>query len=228
MRLARFAVLCLLVGLAPAAHADPVLDAIRAEAARAEISGFERTTRAEKQTDSGPIVTTRVDRYNPKATKDTQWTLLSVNGRSPKRSEIAEHKARVTSYPVPGFYLLNAILAGEPTLATDAKGRRVYRWDKLPPNSLPTPGPDVSARLAAEAVVERVDGKPILSLVRIYAPQPFPILAVARMKKFDLTSVYQFGVGGKPVLVAQTSMTDVSAPFGRGEKQVSQISFRPI
>lgn len=228
MKLARFASLIPLVLLATTARADPLLETIRSEAARAEVSGFERTTRAENQTDNGPVMTVRIDRFNPRAPRGKQWTLVSVNGRPPTGKEISEHRKRVTSYPVPGFYLLRAILAGEPTRTVDARGRSVYRWEKLPPGSLPTPGPDVSERLAAEATLETVAGRPVFTRVRIYAPQPFPIMAVARMKAFDLMSVYQLGEGGKTVLVAQTSKTDVSAPFGQGERQVSQISFRPI
>ncbi len=223
----RIAAVFSLLLLAPAAWADPILDTIRAEAARAEVGGFERTTREEKLTEDGPVVTIRVDRFNPQAPKDKQWTLMTVNGRPATRAESNEHKRRVSSYPVPGFYLLSAILAGEPIRTSDARGRTVYRWEKLPPGSLPTTGPDVSTQLAAEALVEKVSGKPMFTRVRIYAPQPFSFMAVAKMKAFDLVNMYQPGDGGKTMLVAQTSMTDISAPFGQGGRQVSQISFRP-
>jgi len=228
LRLARLSLLVPLFLLASAAAADPVLDSIRAEAARAEASGFERTTREEKQTDAGPEVTVRVDRFNPQAPKDKQWTLLTVNGRPATKAENNEHKRKVSSYPVPGFYMLSAIMAAEPIRTTDAKGRTLYRWEALPAGSLPTAGPDVSPQLAAEATVEKVGGRPMFTKVRIFAPRPFSFMAVARMKEFDLTSVYQPGNGGTHMLVAQISRTDISAPFGKGGKQVSQISFRPI
>jgi hypothetical protein len=226
--LGRLAVLTMLLLGATGARADATLNQLRAEAARAEVMGFERTTRAETQTDDGPVISTQMDRFNPRAPAARQWTLLSVDGRKPTAKEIAEHRKRVTSFPVPGFYRLSAVLAGEPVRLTDAQGRTVYRWEKLPRGALPTPGPDVSERMAAEAVVEKVGGRAMFSRVRIYAPRPFPIMAVAKMKAFDLINLYQPGAGGTPFLMSQTSLTDVSAPFGRGGRQTSQISFRPI
>jgi hypothetical protein len=213
---------------AETARADPVLNSLRAEASRAEKAGFERTTRSIRQTDDGPVTQIQVDRFNPRAPAAQQWTLLSVDGRAPTRKEINEHRKLVSSLPVPGFYRLSAILAGEPSKSTDARGRTVYRWDSLPPRSMPTPGPDVSTRMAAEAVVERVHGRPVLASVRLFAPRPFPVMAVAKVNSFDLMNNYAEGTGGTPMLVSQTSSTDISAPFGQGGRQQSQVSFRPL
>lgn len=226
MPVARPAFLAALL-LASAARADPQLDFLRAEATRAEMQGFERTTREERQEDGGKI-SVSVDRFNPRAAQGKQWTLVSVDGRAPTRAEAAEHQKRVSSFPVPGYYRLAAILAGTPSQHSDEQGRTVYRWSSLPKGSIPTPGPDVSERMAAEAVVEKVAGRPMFSRVRIYAPKPFAILSVARLKSFDLLNIYRPGSGGTPFLAAQTSLTDVSAPFGQGVRQSSQISFRPI
>lgn len=208
--------------------ADPQLDFLRAEAARAEMTGFERTTRDEKQGAKQPEIMVRVDRFNPRAAKGKQWTLVSVNGRAPTRAELAEHAKLVSSFPVPGYYRLAAILAAEPTRSTDAQGRTVYRWNSLPKDALPTPGPDVSHRMAAEAVVEKIAGRPMFSRVRIYAPGPISIMAVAKLRSFDLMNIYRPGEGGMPYLAAQTSLTDLSLPLGKNIHQTSQISFRPI
>jgi len=228
MPILRLALVCVLLLAASGARADDQLAFLRAEAARADIVGFERTMRAEELKDGETVVSVRVDRFNPHAPATRRWALVSVDGRKATAKEIADHRKLVSSFPVPGFYRLRAILAGEPTQSTDAKGRTVYRWDKLPPGSLPTPGPDVSARMAAEAVVETVAGRPMFSRVRIYAPRPFSILSVAKMNAFDLINVYQPNGSGPPILVSQTSLTDVSAPFGQGGRSTSEISFRPI
>ena len=210
------------------ARADAILDRLRTEAARAEVIGFERTTREEKQTAKGPIVEVRVDRFDPRAPAGRQWTLVSVNGRAPTLREQGDHRKLVTSLPVPGFYRLSAILAGEPQRSVDADGRILYRWTSLPPGSMPTPGPDISTRMAAEAVVEKVGGKPIFRSVRLYAPKPFPVMAVAKVKAFDLQNYYADGAEGVPVLVSQSGLTDISAPFGQGGRQTSQTRFRPL
>lgn len=214
--------------LATPAQADAILDRLRAEAARAEVNGFERTTREEKQTPKGPVIEVRVDRFDPREPAGRQWSLLSVNGRAPTKKQLAEHRKLVSSVPVPGFYRLSAILAGPPERSTDAQGRTHYRWTSLPPNSMPTPGPDISARMAAEAVVEKAGGRPFVRSVRLFAPRPFPVMSVAKVNSFDLQNYYGEGAGGTPVLVAQTGATDISAPFGQGVRQTSQTKFRPL
>jgi hypothetical protein len=210
------------------ARADAILDRLRAEAAQAEVRGFERTTREEKKTPKGPVTEVRVDRFDPRAPGGRQWTLLSVNGRSPTLKEQAEHRKLVSSVPVPGFYRLSAILAGEPERKTDAQGRILYRWNSLPPKSMPTPGPDISTRMAAEAVVEKIGNRPVVRSVRLFAPKPFPVMSVAKVNAFDLQNYYAEAEGGTQVLVAQQGATDISAPFGQGVSQTSETKFRPL
>jgi hypothetical protein len=210
------------------ARADAILDRLRTEAARAEVRGFERTTREEKKTPKGPVTEVRVDRFDPRAAAGRQWTLLSVNGRAPTLKEQADHRKLVSSLPVPGFYRLSAILAGEPERRTDPQGRILYRWNSLPPGSMPTPGPDISTRMAAEAVVEKIGNRPVVRSVRLFAPRPFPVMSVAKVNAFDLQNYYSEAEGGTHVLVAQEGATDISAPFGQGVRQTSETKFRPL
>lgn len=214
--------------LAVPARADPILELLRAEAERADVKGFERTTREEKQTAKGPVVEVRVDRFDPRAPEGRRWKLLSVNGREPTRKEQSEHRKLVSSLPVPGFYRLSTILAGRPERRIDAQGRILYRWNSLPPNSMPTPGPDISTRMAAEAVVEKVGNRPVVRSVRLFAPKPFPVMSVAKVNAFDLHNYYAEAEGGTHMLVSQSGATDISAPFGQGVRQTSQTQFRPL
>jgi hypothetical protein len=210
------------------ARADALLDRLRLDAARADIVGFERTTREEKQTAKGPVTEVRIDRFDPRARKGQQWTLVSVDGREPSMRQRSEHRKLVSSFPVPGFYRLSAILAGEPTRSVDAEGRVRYRWTSLPAGSMPTPGPDISTRMAAEALVETVAGKPVFRSVRLFAPRPFQVMSVAKVNRFDQVNVYDHDGSGQPVLISQASETDISAPFGQGVQQKSRVSFRPL
>lgn len=217
-----------LIALGTPARADPLLDRLRAEAARADARGFERTTREEKQTSKGPVLEVRVDRFDPKAAKGRRWTLISVDGREPTQRERAEHRKLVSAFPVPGFYRLSAILAGEPVRTTDAQGRTLYRWTSLPAGSMPTPGPDISASMAAEALIEKVAGRMTFRSVRLFAPKPFKVMSVAKVNRFDQINLYDQGTGGEPVLISQASETDISAPFGQGVQQKSRVIFRPL
>lgn len=227
MRALIAATLALLAFGAPA-RADAVLDRLRADAERADAVGFERTTREEKQTSKGPVVEVRVDRFDPKAPEGRQWTLVSVNGRVPSTRQRAEHRKLVSSFPVPGFYRLSAILAGEPTRSIDAQGRTLYRWQSLPAGSIPTPGSDISRQMAAEAVVEKVAGRPVFKSVRLFAPKPFKVMSIARVNRFDQLNNYELMNGAVPVLISQASETDISAPFGQGVQQASQVRYRPL
>ncbi len=210
------------------ARADTILDLLRAEAARADVKGFERTTREEKQTAKGPVVEVKVDRFDPRAPEGRQWKLLSVNGREPTLKQQSDHRKLVSSLPVPGFYRLSTILAGTPERRVDGQGRIIYRWNSLPPKSMPTPGPDISTRMAAEAVVETVGNRPVVRSVRLFAPKPFPVMSVAKVNAFDLQNYYAEAEGGTHVLVSQSGATDISAPFGQGVRQTSQTKFRPL
>lgn len=227
-RLPLLAALLALFAITAPARADPLLDKLRADAAHADAIGFERTTREQKQTSKGPVTEVRVDRYDPKAPSGRQWSLISVDGRAPSQRERAEHRKLVSSFPVPGFYRLSTILAGEPSRTTDARGRTLYRWTSLPAGSMPTPGPDISARMAAEALVEKLAGRPVFRSVRLFAPKPFKVMSVAKVNRFDQINLYDQGPGGEPVLISQASETDISAPFGQGVQQVSSVSFRPL
>lgn len=93
---------------------------------------------------------------------------------------------------------------------------------------MPTPGPDISQRMSAEAVVEKVGGRPVVKSVRLFAAKPFPVMTVAKVKAFDLQNFYEADAAGVPVLVAQSGLSDISAPFGQGRRQTSQVRYRPL
>jgi hypothetical protein len=212
---------------ASAAQADAALQRAIAESARAPMVGFERTQRAELRADPDKEPEVVVDRFQPTGAATGTWTLVSIDGRKPTADEIERHRKTSARAPVPGFHRLHKILAGPPARRTEAGGRTVYRWDGLPEGAVVTPGGDISKRLSAEATVEEVGGKAMISQVRIFAAQPFSIGGIARMNGFDVTSQYR-PASPHPFLAAQTSASDVKAPFGLGGKRRSTISFRPL
>ena len=223
--LPRFAAVAALLLSATVAHADALVDALRAEAAKTPVVAFERTTKVEQFSGKGPGYTVRVDRFNPRS---SSWTLVSMDGRAPTPDQISKHREEVNALPIPGFHRLDEVLAGEPRRVTDAKGRQIYRWDSLKPGSFPTTGPDMSKSVAAEAFIEEIAGRPVIRELRIFAPAPFAVMTVAKVKGLNLISQYRNGTAGPPFMFAQASETDVTAPLGLGGKRKTLISYKPL
>jgi hypothetical protein len=210
------------------AMADAVIDAIRAEAGRITPGPFERT-RIVRDTRDGDAPRTEVDRFNPKAPKGQQWTLVSVNGRAPTADDVKAHAKFVGDQPVvPGVWRLDPLLAGpNPKIARNGEGT-LYSWPRLPKGSLPLSRFDLTANLAAEALVTEEDGKPTVQRLRIFAPEPFRVLGIAKIERMTVESDYERGPDGKPRLVRQMTLQDGNIP-GRGKGTMrTEMQFRPL
>ncbi|MFN3370274.1 MAG: hypothetical protein ACK4Z0_01955 [Sphingomonadaceae bacterium] len=222
MRVPAFALL--LLAAAPA-RADAALDRLRAEARATAPKPFERTIRIEPA--NRPAIV-QVDRFDPRAPKGRQWTLLSVDGRAPTEDEIRRHQRETGRQPVPGFHRLNELLAGPPTAIERQGERTIYRWQALQPGAVTTgQGPDFSERLSAEAVVSGSEAQPRLERVRIYAAQPFGIMGVARMNRFEAISFYATE-GERHRLARQTTEVDARVPIQGNRAQKSTTTFRAL
>lgn len=222
---ARIVLAAALLAAPASARADTVLQQLLADSAKAPVVGFERTARAELRANLGKEPEVVIDRFVPRDGASGSWTLVSIDGRKPTADEAERHRKANADGPIPGFHRLYKVLGNTPARRTEAGGRAVYLWNSLPPGAVVTPGGDISGNLSAEATVEEVGGKPLISKVRIFAAAPFKIRGIATMNQFDVTSQYRHGAT-HPFLAAQTSATDVKAPFGLGGKRKSNISFR--
>lgn len=209
-----------------AAHADPLLDRLIAELARAPVVGFERTIEAKGGSEKGKLASVVVDRFTPTSATGGRWTLVSVDGRTPTKKE-AEALAKRQDAP-PGFHKLGQILRLPLAARSDQGGRTLFRWNGLPQGTIITPGGDISASLSAEATVEEAAGKPLLTRFRIFAAQPIRVKVVATIHNFDLVSQYRPGANGVPFLTSQALDTNVSAPMGFGGRRQQAISYRPM
>lgn len=213
---------------ATTARADAILESIRAASQKAPMVAFERTTKAIVRANPKKDPALVVDRFVPKGSGQGQWTLVSIDGRTPSAAEVEKHRKANAKGPVPGFHRLHVVLGGTPAKRTEQGGRILYRFDGLPEGTMVTPGGDLSSRLSAEAVVDPNGGKPVVEKVRIFAADVISFGGVARMNALDVVSYYGPGNAGVPFLKTQTSISDVKAPFGMGGKRQSEISFRPL
>lgn len=212
------------VAAAPAA-ADVALEQLRRDALATPMMGFERTATIEQ---GDQPKTVRVDRFDPRARPGEQWTLVSVNGEAPSEKDARSHAEQMEKTPVPGFHRLNSLLAGDPTEITRNGVRTTYRWAALQKGAAPTGrAPDFSDKLSGEAVV-RTDGpRPVLEQVRIYAAEPFGIMGVAKMNRFEAVTRYTHGARGH-VLASQDTLVDARVPFRRGGATRTVATFKPL
>jgi hypothetical protein len=210
-----------------AANADPVLKQLLAESAKAPVTGFERSLRAEVRPESDKGPAQYVERFTPTGHASGRWTLVSLDGKAPTAKQIEQHRKTSAEAVIPGFHRLHLVLSPAPTKRTEVGSKTVYLWPSLPEGAVTTPGGDISRNLSAEATVEDAGGKPIISKVRIFAAKPFKIRGIATMNSFEVTSQYRLN-GALPVLVSQTSASDVKAPFGFGGVRRSVMTYRPL
>lgn len=213
------------VAVAAPAAADAALEQLRRDALAAPMMAFERTASV-READKPEVV--NIDRFDPRARPGQQWTLVSVNGKAPTPDQVKEHAKRVELQPVPGFHRFNSLLAGPPT-ATERQGARtVYRWKQLQKGAAPTGrGPDFSDQLSGEAIV-RVDGpRPVLEQVRLHAAEPFAIMGVAKMTKFESITRYAHGSAGH-VLGSQDVDVNVRVPIRGSIPTITRTRFKPL
>ncbi len=212
---------------APAAGApaaDPLVAAVRAEAARIGPQAFERVS---ETTDRSGTTVRRVERFVPEGRSGRgTWTLVSVDGREPTAAERRRHAREAAAAPAPGYWRLATILSGPHERLRD--GQAVYRFQPLAPGSIRTDRADLSAGLAAEAAIDPNGGRPVVRSLRIFAPAPFPVLGVARVLRFEAENRYAEAPDGTPYLAAQTSRAEVRAPVVGLVATTTRQTFRPL
>jgi hypothetical protein len=212
---------------APAA-ASPAIDSIRAEVRAAGPYAFERT-RTVTDTRGGGTRRVEVDRYDPAKPEGSRWTLVSVDGKPPTEEDRKAHARAIADQPIaPGPWRLDPLLAG-PNPTTKANGREtLYSWPRLPKGSLPFGRFDVTDRLAAEVAVSDVGGRPTVTRMRVFAPEPFRVMAIAKFDTLTVTSDYARDANGRLILTRQETVQDASIPGrGRGVMKVEMV-FRPL
>lgn len=214
--------LMLMTAAAPAP--DPVLEQVLAGARAVPVAStsFERTQRSISTEGGGaPETRTRVDRWNGK-----QLTLVSINGKPPTPKEVEEYRKASAGRPVPGYYRIASFFGTGARRVPDAKGRVIYRVDKLPKGSINI-GRDISANLTAEAIVDTSGPKPFVSRMRIMLPKPLSFFMVAKLDRFEADSDYRLGPDGRPVLVHQQQILS-GAQMGTSGTTSTESHYQPL
>jgi hypothetical protein len=127
---------------------------------------------------------------------------------------------------VAGYYRLASFLGQGARRVPDAKGRIVYRVDKLPKGSINI-GRDISAALTAEAIVDTSGPKPFVSRLRILLPKPLSFFMVAKLDSFEAENEYRLGPDGRPMVVHQ-KQTMSGAQFGTSGTSTAESHYQPL
>jgi hypothetical protein len=163
----------------------------------------------------------RVERWDGK-----QLTLVSLNGKPPTPKEIEDFRKMTAGRPVPGYYRLASYLGQGARRVPDAKGRIIYRVDKLPKGSVNI-GRDISANVVAEAMIDTSGAKPFVSRLRVTLPKPLSFFMVAKLDSFEAESEYRLGADGRPVLVHHKQSMS-GAQMGTSGATSSESHFEPL
>ncbi|WP_448578832.1 hypothetical protein [Thermaurantiacus sp.] len=216
------------LSLAAPVAAAPAIDAIRAEVRAAGPYAFERT-RAITDTRGGGTKRVEVDRYDPGKPEGQRWSLVSVNGKAPSAEDRKAWEEFIAGQPIaPGPWRLDPLLAGAEPKVTSRGAETVYSWPKLPKGSLPLGKFDLTDKLAAEASVIDMAGKPTVRQVRITAPKPFRVMMLAKFDTMTVTSDYARDASGRLILTRQETVQDATIP-GRGKGVMrTEMTFRPL
>ncbi|WP_353198521.1 hypothetical protein [Sandarakinorhabdus sp.] len=215
------AVAGLLVAAAPPPDLGLVRDAIIAEASRIEPAAlaFDRTTTATKHSPLGSEKSVTIERWDGKG-----WTLVSVNGSTPKSSHRRYFQRATVNAPVPGYHRLAAMLTAAGEISTDEKGRKILKIAVLPAASVRSESDDVSSHLSGEAVITTTNGKPWVSQLNLKAREPFKLGGRIKVTEFRQTLDFGLGPNGRPRLTGQSALSK-GQMFGFGGGEVNQVTY---
>jgi hypothetical protein len=160
---------------------------------------FDRTTHVVEVGGGTRSETRRIDRWDGRG-----WTLISVNGKPPRASEIRTQARLSNGEPVPGYHRLGALLGAATERRIDADGRTVFSVPQLPPGTVISDGTDISSHLKAEAYVVTNRTQPWVQQLRMTAREPFK-LGWIKVLTFDQISDYKLDSAGTPRLASQSA-----------------------
>ncbi len=210
----------LLIAAAP----DPVREQLIAQARGQSPTSllFDRTTTITRVSPIERKTTTLVERWDGR-----QWSLVSVDGRSPTASQTREAIKAAVRVPVPGYYRLAALLAAANEHRADTDGHVILQIPQLPAGTVTTGNDDISAHLSGEVTIASHDGAPWVQSLRISAREKFKLNLLITVSHFEQSFEYRLDSNGQPRLATQVA-DSLGQMFGQtgGEKSEARYAYR--
>ena len=212
-----FAALILAAAAAPAP--DPLQARLVAEAGQIPPAAlaFDRTVTTTQSGGGKAETSVRVERWDGR-----QLTLVTTDGKPPTVDETAQFSKQAAGRPVAGYYRLAHYLGAPAERASDAAGGIVFRIARLPAGSIDISG-DRSDRFAGEATVATAGPLSYVRRLHLHAREPFRVMIVARIDRFDVVSDYAPGKSGRPELTRQVQEYAGSRPGESGTVRTESV-----
>lgn len=218
----------LVIAAASAPDAATLQRTLLAQAQATPPLPFERTLRTVASRQEGEQAwRVRVDRYDPAKPAPQRWQLLSVDAKPPTSEAQRDYAGEAASGVVPGYHRLALLLAAPATIVPQANGGTVLRIDRLPPAFLAGNGARMADHLRAELTVASGPKGPYVSRARVYAPEPFRMMLVAKINRFEAVTSYAPDRLGRPRIVEQVMDLEGRIP-GRSGTQRTVATFSEL
>lgn len=209
----------LMTAAALPAAAEPLIERLRADAARITADRWAVTRTF---VDNRGETRHRVARWDPRR-EDRPWSLLARNYGEPS----ADYAARYHGYtdrPGPNTYgiVANYLGAGAERIAETETGV-TYRAARLGPGSIILGDQDVSDKIAAEIDVNTAGERPFVEEVRMTVVEDFKPHWAARITEGTGVARFALDPQGRPVMVSERFEAKGSKPFGRLKLEMQSL-----
>ena len=208
------------------AHADELQNQIVAasKATSPSAYGFRRAMTIQQTGKPRKIL---VEQYDPRRPAADQWSLISVDGRTPTAKESADaHKMK--RGPVPSYGELAKWIGAPASRTSPGPGYVLYHFARLPAGTLKIGSHDASADTQGEVLVNIKEKSPLVEHVRLKSTKGFRMMLVAAIDSIQVDQRYRMLPDGHAVPSQATS--DMSGSMlgkaGRIQAEATYSDFR--
>jgi hypothetical protein len=163
---------------------------------------------------NGHLKTKTVAQYDGTQADGKHWSLLSVNGALPTKSEAADFQDLYKRNALPPTYaLVKTVVPADAAKLSETDTYAYYRVSSLPAGSTAIKGLDLSKYTIADVTIDKRGSVPFVSEVHVYAPKEFRPIAGGKVKRLERVLRFTMGKDGVPVLIEHSMTSDASILF---------------
>jgi hypothetical protein len=143
-----------------------------------------------------------------------RWSLLSINGAAPSKSERADFNEKFKANALPPTYaLVKSVVTPNAEKLSETAIEAHYRVSTMPAGTTAIKGIDLSKFTIADVTVDKRGAIPFVSQVRVYAPKEFRPVPGGKVTKLERVLRFALGKDGIPVLAEHSMVSDATMLF---------------